>query len=382
MKRKFLKKMIVACATILACSVLTACDGKGSDSKSGSDASATEDSASSGEGTEATTNTDRFYLKDVDLSKYLTVKDYQNFRVARDAIQVSDAEVEELLDSVYINSFPEELGVTDREVIIGDTVIIDYEGKKDGVAFDGGTAEKSPLTIGSSTFIDGFEEGLVGVKPGETVDLNLRFPDGYHNADLAGQDVVFTVKVHYIIPEEKIDEAIAGLIEEVNTVEDLRQYVYDYLYSMAEMEADEEYEEKVMDAFVEEICEFKELPQEMISFFRTSVYNNVVTSALQMGTDPETLIQYYYMMDLESFLDSYSEIATQRELAMLYVAKQEDLLIMDDANLDTVLEDFAVGSGYASGEEFLTSNGMTKEDFRQDYAYNNAFDLILDLAQK
>ena len=80
----------------------------------------------------------------------------------------------------------------------GDTVNIDFEGKKDGVAFDGGTSQGYNLTIGSGSFIDGFEDGLIGVNVGDTVDLNLTFPEGYQNADLAGQDVVFTVTVNFI----------------------------------------------------------------------------------------------------------------------------------------------------------------------------------------
>lgn len=84
------------------------------------------------------------------------------------------------------------------KVQMGDTANIDYEGKKDGVAFQGGTAQGHDLIIGSNSFISGFESGLVGVSVGETVDLNLKFPEVYHSADLAGQAVVFTVKVNYI----------------------------------------------------------------------------------------------------------------------------------------------------------------------------------------
>lgn len=86
-------------------------------------------------------------------------------------------------------------GITVQE---GDTVNIDYCGKKDGIAFEGGTAEKQDLEIGSNSFIEGFEAGLIGIEIGDTVDLNLKFPDPYHSKELAGQSVVFTVTIHYL----------------------------------------------------------------------------------------------------------------------------------------------------------------------------------------
>ncbi len=93
---------------------------------------------------------------------------------------------------------PEEKIITDRPIKNGDIANINYVGKKDGVAFDSGTADNYDLTIGSNSFIDGFEEGLIGVSTGETVDLNLTFPEEYPSADLAGAKVVFTVTVNSI----------------------------------------------------------------------------------------------------------------------------------------------------------------------------------------
>ena len=91
---------------------------------------------------------------------------------------------------------------TDGVVAFGDNVNIDYVGKIDGVAFEGGTASGSDLLIGSKSFIDGFEDGLVGVTIGSTVDLNLKFPDDYHSKDVAGKAVVFTVKDNYVKTED------------------------------------------------------------------------------------------------------------------------------------------------------------------------------------
>ena len=322
----------------------------------------------------------RVYAKDMDLDKYISLKDYQSFRVDRDEIVVDETQLKELMDNVYINSFPESLGVKDRAVAVGDTANINYVGTLNGVAFEGGTAEGAKLTIGSHTFIDGFEDGLVGVMPGETVDLNLTFPENYHNADLAGQAVVFTVTVNYIIPAEKMDEAVVGLIEEVNTVEELRQYVYDYLYDSAMQEGQESYEEKIMDAFIEEICDIKEIPSEWTTYYSEQARNFFVTTALQQATDPETLVKTYYGMDLETFLKTYSELAAKRDLAMQALAKKEGLTIQTDEELDKLLEQYSTEAGCETIADYLGE--ASKEDFRQDYVYEQAFSFIIDLAGK
>ena len=376
MKKKNLIKPALACATILLCAALTACDGAGKNSGEA------ENGGQATNSSEATTTPTRTYAKDMDLTKYITLKDYKNFRVEREKINVDESQVDMLVDNVYYGSFPKELGIMDRAVAEGDRAIIDYEGKIDGVAFDGGTAQEQVLEIGSHTFIDGFESGLIGVMPGETVDLNLRFPDDYRTADLAGKPVVFTVKVHSIIPEEKLDEAVMGIIDEVNSVADLRQYVYDYLYSLEESNTNEDYEEKIIDAFLDEMCEFKELPQEWIDYYRQTMNNNVVVYALQQATDPETVIQNYYGMGLEEFLTTYSDIAVRRELAMLAVAKNEGLSLDDDAKLDAELANMAALYDEESVDSFLANNGITKEDFRQDYSYELALEYILELAKQ
>lgn len=133
---------------------------------------------------------------DTDLSKYVTLGEYKGLTV-----DTSSDEYKTAYDAVVTgdmtanNIFDKKLEGTVQK---GDTVNIDYEGKRDGVAFEGGTAQGYDLKIGSGRFIAGFEDGLIGVNIGDTVDLNLTFPENYHSADLAGAAVVFTVKVNYV----------------------------------------------------------------------------------------------------------------------------------------------------------------------------------------
>lgn len=158
---------------------------------------------------------------DIKWSEYVTLVDYTSLE------KPTDEQVQEQIQSVLTNNGTLQ-EVTGRAVQEGDTVNIDYEGKKDGVAFDGGTAQGYDLEIGSNSFIDGFEDGLIGANIGETRDLNLTFPEDYGNADLAGQAVVFTVKINSIKeskPAELNDEFVQSVSQTAKTVDEYKEEV-------------------------------------------------------------------------------------------------------------------------------------------------------------
>lgn len=147
-----------------------------------------------------------------EVEKYVTLGDYDGMEVeVAGNFDVNDEDVVDYINNMLSNypSYED----TDKQIVEnGDFADIDYVGKKDGVAFDGGTAQGYVLKIGSHSFIEGFEEGLVGVKVGDTVDLNLTFPENYQSAELAGADVVFTVTVNKIV--KKVDISYDGLTDE------------------------------------------------------------------------------------------------------------------------------------------------------------------------
>ena len=186
------------------------------------------------ETTETAENTEAasvsIYFNEINADEYVTLGDYKGLEVVSNVVTITDADVDAYIEYMLSMSGGALEEVTDRDVVEnGDVANIDYIGKKDGVAFDGGTAEGYDLGIGTGTFIPGFEEGLVGVKKGETVDLNLTFPENYSAADLAGAEVVFTVTVNGIYKEvtpEFTDEYVAELgIENISTVEEYRAYM-------------------------------------------------------------------------------------------------------------------------------------------------------------
>jgi len=316
-------------------------------------------------------------LKDIKVDKYVTLGEYKGLSVSVEPVSVPDAQVEEAVLNMYTGSFPEEKGVKDRAVVVGDTVNIDYVGKKDDVAFQGGTAQGSLLTIGSGRFIDGFEDGLVGVMPGETVDLNLTFPEKYDNAELAGAEVVFTVTVNYIIPEEMDAAVIADMgLENVTDAQGLRQYAYDFLYSYAESVYNSNKESAVLNAFINS-CVFEELPDNMLKKYEELARTNIQSAAGSAGTSPDNYTLNYYGMSFENFVAEYAVEALRQNLAMQAVANRENLNISDE-ELDSMLLDYATQAGYDSIEEYIGET--SREDFREYFMYEKVFDFLVENA--
>lgn len=143
----------------------------------------------------------RILYNDEKLSKFVELGEYKNIPVDTKSDTLKGFFEDVIESDVSTNDLY--VKKTEGTVAEGDTANIDYTGKKEGVAFEGGTAEGYDLKIGSNSFIDGFEDGLIGVAIGDTVDLNLTFPADYDSAELAGKAVVFTVKVNYVKTEEK-----------------------------------------------------------------------------------------------------------------------------------------------------------------------------------
>lgn len=322
-------------------------------------------------------------LNQMKVEKYVTLGDYSGLSVNVDAVAVDETELNTLLNSVYLGSVTEEYGgIVDRSVEIGDTVIIDYEGKKDDVAFDGGTAQGASLTIGSGVFIDGFEDGLVGVMPGETVDLNLTFPESYGNTELAGQAVVFTVTVHYIIPaevavEDMEDEVVVSMgIEDVNTVEELQQYVYDYLYSNAELNYTYSLQNGIMDALMAQ-CIFKELPEKLVEDYRVMIMESIENNAAVYGVTADVYANYFYGMSSEELVQTYAEETLRQDLAMQAIANAEGLSVSDE-ELQEMLQEYAEEAGYATVEEYVGDGSL--EDYRNYFMNEKVMEYLIDKA--
>lgn len=318
-------------------------------------------------------------LNEMDVDQYVTLGDYKNLGVTMEPITVDETEVEQWMLQLYHSAMTASDGITDRAVETGDPVDIDYQGIDDGVAFAGGTAQGALLTIGSHRFIDGFEDGLIGVMPGETVELNLAFPENYGNAELAGHEVVFVVTVNYIVPQVKDmeDSVVAALGDDsIASVADLRQYVYDYLYDSMESEYYSEMESQILYALVAK-CTYEELPEGLVEEYRGVFTGNLENQAAAWGMTAESLANVYGMT-AEEFVDFYASESARQSLALQAIANRENLKVSDE-ELKELLEMYAANAGYSTVEEYL---GETpKEQYRNYFMTQKVVEFLMDQHQ-
>lgn len=371
-------KILCSLVALLAIGMLAGC-GRSEEDKTQEAGDTVNTEVKDTEETDATEGSYAVALKDVKVEEYVTLGEYKGLQVNVAPAKVDEAELEALMDSVYFgNVTAENGGVTNRAVAMGDTVNIDYEGKKDGVAFAGGTAQGSNLTIGSGQFIAGFEDGLVGVMPGETVDLDLTFPEAYHSAELAGQAVVFTVTVNFIMPQTRDDAVIAGMgIENVTNEEELRQYVYDYLYQNALYSYETTLQNTVMDAFMKNCSFVQSVPESLVNKYKEASRTNITATAGAYGMDADTFTNMYYQMDMETFVDTYAEETVKQDVALQAVANAEGLNVSDE-ELDSTLLEKATQAGYDTIEEYIGET--SKEDYREYFMYEKVLQFLVDNA--
>ena len=246
--------------------------------------------------------------------------------------EVSDDELNAELDRMRKQYA--DMEVKDGEAADGDTVNINYEGFRDGVAFEGGKAENYNLTLGSHSFIPGFEEGLVGVKAGEDKELNLTFPEDYYHEDLRGASVVFKVHVnevkHEVLPELDDDFAKDVNAPGVENEEDLKKLVKDRLASSKKSKAEDEAEEKLIDQLI--AAEKVDLPEVMIDNEVEDMVSNRENYFKQQGLTLDMYLKYTGS-DLDAFKKSLrpdAERTVRMRLALEKIAELEKLEPTDE----------------------------------------------------
>lgn len=374
------KKLVVALAVCMTAGLFAGCGGKneGQTPETGATVSETNTETS-----QAGAEVKDVYLKDIDVASYLTMQsDYKGLTLTVDPkAEVTEEQTAELALKAYNNSVTAENGgITDRAVADGDTVNIDFEGKKDGVAFDGGTAAAQQLVIGSGQFIDGFEEGLIGVNPGETVDLNLTFPEGYDNTELAGQEVVFTVTVNFIYPslkEEMLDVVVETMTEgEFVTVDAFLDYCRKYLESSAEDSYQAARENAVL-AQLEELAVFESIPEDLLAKYTANITDAINYQAASYGVDADTFCNYYFYMDAATYAAQAAEASARQGMIFQYIANKEGLNITDE-ELETSLQQFAEDNAVDSVDVLLEN--ADREEYREYFMFEKVVDFLFDNA--
>ena len=348
-----MKRSLKLGAVCLGMAVLLCACGKGSTESTEAASSETETAQSEAVSeTVAETEDTNVYPYEYDVESMVKLGEYKGLTYTETDVSVSDDEVESQINSTLTAHATAEQ-ITDRAVEDGDTVNIDFEGKIDGKTFDGGTASGASLTIGSGTFIDGFEDGLIGVKPGDKTTLKLKFPDEYKtNTDLAGKDVTFDVTVNYIkgddIVPELDDDFVKGLnIDGVSNVKEYRAYVKSQLQANKESEAEKSKQSELLQQAVDN-AEIKEIPEELVTQYATQYTDYYKQYASYFGLELSDFLTQYMNQTEEEFNQSAQDYGKERAGYMLVVsaiAKAEKVDV--DALYDEKVALYAEQSGYA-----------------------------------
>ena len=269
----------------------------------------------------------------------------------------------------------------DRPAQDGDTVLIDYAGYVGDEQFEGGTAERYPLKIGSGTFIPGFEDQLIGAKKDEDVEVKVTFPEEYHSEDLAGKEAIFKCKVHEIKEKEvpEIDDDFVKDVSEFDTLDELKASKREELQKAAEARA----EDQMKNSVIEKIFEANDIdvPDVMVEEEIDSSLQQFDQQLRVQGMDLNTYVQYMGE-DMNKFRESIREDAFKKTKTRMIVAKivdQEEFDVTDD-EIHEYLEDMAKQYGMevdklveAIGPQNVqTLGGDIKMRKAVDFVYDNA----------
>ncbi len=308
------------------------------------------------------------------------LSEYKGLPYELEAVEVSEEEVNDEIDRMRKQY--SDIETVEGEAKEGDTVKIDYEGFKDGVAFEGGKAEGYNLTLGSGSFIPGFEDQLVGCKAGDEKELNLTFPEDYHAEDLKGAEVVFKVTVHEVtrevLPELDDDFAKDTNIPNVETVEDLKKTVTERLETAKKATAENEADEKLF-AQVADNTKI-DMPDVLVD---DEANNEVQQMAAQIQQYGISFSQYLKMMgktvdELKAEYRENAEKSVKLRLTLNKIAEVEKFEATDD-DVNEQLQELSVQYGM-DAEKIKTL--IDVELIKQDVKTKKAYDFVKENAVK
>ncbi len=311
-----------------------------------------------------------------EVSDYITLGEYKGLPVTYTKLEVTDADIDAAIQTdLEENATDEE--VTDRAVETGDVVNIDYEGLKDGVAFEGGTAQGYDLEIGSGSFIPGFEDGLIGAKVGEEVSIDLTFPADYSSAELAGQAVVFKVKVNSI-KVSVVPELSEDFVKNNTDYDSIAAYKEGTRADLVKANEDTMRNEKIKNLItaIVDSSTISSYPQSVVDYYAFEMESYYQQYASMFGYE---LVDFLAANGLteEKYAEekkSYAEDRTAQELVLNAIIKAEKMELSEEeykAGVANYIEEY----GYASEEEFFQY--ATEEQIKESLIWEKAVDFIL-----
>lgn len=306
-----------------------------------------------------------------------SVKEYKGLVVAKPEVKVTAADVKAEMKP-YIDRASRLVSV-DRKAKKGDVAVIDFEGFKDGVAFEGGKGENYSLELGSGTFVPGFEEQVIGMKAGEEKDLDITFPENY-TADLAGAAVVFKVKVNEVKERQEpaLDDEFAKDVSEFDTLDEFKKDLKEKLKARRQQQAERDYETAVIDALLENlVCD---VPEAMVDYRADKMVEEQAMRMQQNGLNFQDYLKYMglSMDDVRAQAKTAADRAVRTALALDAVAKAEGIEVTQeelDAEVKRLAEQFNV-------TEEQVREVTNESDMKQDLGSKKALELVKSSAKK
>ena len=318
------------------------------------------------------------FTAEVAVKPEVTLGKYMGVTVTKIDTSVSDEEVDEAVEKERNNN-ARTINVTDSPVAQGDTAVIDIEGFVDGVAFEGGKGENHSLEIGSHTFIDTFEDQLVGKNVGDEVDVNVTFPEQYQAADLAGKPATFKVKINEIKAKElpELDDEFAQDAAGVDTLAEYKESLKKDLEKKKLDEAKRTKEDKNIQKIIDKSK--MEIPEAMIDTQCETMIEEFAQRIAQSGLTMEQYLQFSGMT-VDQLKDQVRPEATTRiqsSLVLEQIAKEENIEVTD-ADIDAEVEKMAKAYGMEADKLKEYMGDAEKESMKKDIAITKAVDLIMD----
>lgn len=320
---------------------------------------------------------------DLDLDEYIKVGKYKGLETEAFTVEVTEDEIQAQIDSELEAAAASEEIPKGDVIADGDTVNIDYVGKKDGKKFDGGSAEGHDLVIGSDSFIDGFEDGLIGRKVGDKVKLELTFPEDYGESSLAGQDVVFTVKINsatrVITPE--YDISFVKSTTEYDSIEAYETSIEKMIYENKEAEEIGNQQNELWSQALAN-TDVKKYPEKIVNYYIEFNSDQIDDMAKEYGVSREEMLASYDFGNEEEFAavnEDSSRLRVKQEMLIEYIAAKEGLKATEKEK-EALLTDFE-SMGY--DEDMIKSQtGRTMDEYiRVEILYQKVLEFLLDQAE-
>ena len=312
----------------------------------------------------------------------MKINKYKGLKAVRVVQLVTDEQLAQQLEEIR-RQYPLSTPITDRAAKLGDEVLIDYAGFVGDNQFEGGTAERQPLMLGSGTFIPGFEEQLVGAKIGDKVDVRVTFPQEYHATYLAGKEAVFHCTVHAITAKSlrELDDQFAKDIGMLNSLEEMKGALRAQMQQYADQVSDAQMRDQLLNALVAE-CEELEVSDELIEAELDDAVKTVYQQLQQQGLTLDDYLQFCgrSLEDLRAELRPNATSTVKARLALQEVSRLENITVSEE-EIEAEYQVFSRECGIPVEQLKQACGNDAIEALRKDVTMKKTIAVLVDNAE-